>query len=447
MRKELKIAGAVGLMGICGATSVLAENVAERFGYLFKDNSSNTNPTLEPEPTSTPTPSETPNPSSTPTPTLELTPTNIPTSTSTPESHEGIVVENVLRNGEGIKSDFPAFINKLGNESTGVTLVGIDRFKDYFLQRLLKKEAGDGLIQRLDRMFGQLSLPVDDLKDRDLNFDWRNEGQGLGFGLNDLDNLKTLEEVVDKNESISRRGEDYRYRAWIMTDARGFDSAVLAMVDEKLRIDNPDYSPMDPSVQATRRALFESVVYGDWGVQAEDDGDERWETVNDKFEVCETHTVIARVRSEQSEALRNVLFDPDQEISGNNAEEETIKRRDSDNSVLVAMVYDPVNKFFRVEAYDLSNPPDPLNPNLDPVFPEGNPVSSLGGRWLPCGLFVPTQTHAPNIPENIPTPPVEYPTPVPTNVHRVEEHPEESDQPDRPVQPDNEQGDVSTQIP
>lgn len=443
MRKELKIAGAVGLIGVCSVTSALVAVAADRLGFIPKSNSLDTNPTSEPDPTSTPTPSRTPRPSSTLNSTLELTPTNVATLTQTPQSREGIIVEDVLQNGEDTISDFPALKNELGNESTGVTLVGVDRFKDYFLQRLLKKEVGNGLIQRLDRMFGQLSLPVDDLKDRELNFDWRNGGQGLGFDTEDLNILKTLEEVEGRNESISRKGEDGRYRAWIMTDARGMDSAVLAMVDEKLRIDNPSYLPEDTFVQAIRRSLFEGIVYGDWGVQAEDDGDERWETVNDKFGVCETHTVIARVRSEQPERLREVEFNPDQEVEENNKEEETVDKHDSDNSVLVAMVYDSESGTFRVEAYDLSNPPDPLNSNLDPVFPEQNPVRSLGGRWLPCG----PSTVVPSVPKDIPTPPVEYPTPVPTNVHRGEPNPGQSDQPDRPVQPDNEQGDVSTQIP
>lgn len=399
-------------------------------------------------PISEPLPSGTPNPSLTPTPTLELTPTNIPTPTPNPESLEKVVVENVLQNGEGMIGDFPALVNVLGNEKSGVTLVGIDRFKDYFLQRLLKIEMGDGSIQLLDRMFGQLSLPVKDLSDRNLNFDWRNKGQGLGFVLDDLANLKTLGEVAGKNESISKQGEDARYRAWIMTDAKGMDSAVLAMVDEKLRIDNPNYSPDDSSMQAIRRALFEKIIYGDWGVQAEDDRDGRWETVNDRFKVCETHTTKAEERSKQPEKLRNVLFDPDQEITGNYQEEETVSAHDSDNSVLVVMTYskeDGEDSVFRVEGYDLSNPPDPLSPHLDPVFPEIDPVRSLGGRWLPCGLFVPTSTPSLSVPGE-PTPPFE-PTPVPTNVHRDEPNPGQSDQPDRPVQPDSEQGDVSTQIP
>lgn len=333
-------------------------------------------------------------PSSTPT----FEPTDVPTATPTPITPDlsllnsyfsGVAVENV-------KTDFPAWVNLVGNEQTGVNKTSVAGFKEYFLNRDLVLASGNGQIQKLDRMFGQLSLPVKDAQDRELNFDWRNAGQGLGFSsfdvkvLRNFDSMKAVQEGKGDGifSSISRRGEDGYYRAWTISDAKDFEKTVLAYVDEYLRINGVTNPSTNSAVQGERRSLFEGIVYGDLGVKAPDDRDALWQTVNDEFNVCETHTTDATTRSQQPENLRDVHFDSNQEVLNNGIEEETPNLHDSRDTVIVVMLSD--GGFLRVEVYDLGNPPDPLNPEMDALFGEKNPARDLGARWLPCGEGVPT---------------------------------------------------------
>jgi hypothetical protein len=416
--------GTTGLIGGIGL-AIAGASYLERRGYISIQGEGNPSGN-GPIPTETPIREAF---ASTPTlviPTETSTPTSteIPTSTPTPTATSELIGEPT--------SDYPAFLNVLGNELSGVNLVTVDGFKDYWLKRAIKAESGYMIIQRLDRMFGQLSLPVKDILDRDLNFDWRNNQQGLGFDFRDLDVLRTLEAMKQTQEAsgsgefsaISRKGEDGYSRAATIVDARDFEKVVLAYVDEHLRINGIQNPAINPLIQDDRRSIFERIVYGDLGVQ-EQDRDDLWETVNDKFKVCETYTSEDRVRTGQPENTRRVEFNPDQEVSNNGLEEETPERHDSDNKVLVIMVETP-DGFLRVEVYDLSNPPDPLNPDLDPALAETDPVRAYGGRWLPCGVGI-----SDKFPSQISTPPPSFPSPVPTNEHRDEPNPEDSDIPDR----------------
>jgi hypothetical protein len=74
------------------------------------------------------------------------------------------------------------------------------------------------------------------------------------------------------------------------------------------------------------------------------------------------------------------------------------------------------NGFLRVEAYDLSDPNDSLNPSLAPYLNTVD-VRAFGGSWIPCGpaapKVVPTQSTAPEIPVVTSVPP--QPTAAPTN--------------------------------
>jgi hypothetical protein len=449
------IAAALG-----GLFGFLGYGLLDRFGYLSvqgNDNSSSTKfPTAEitPSPTFTPTTTSTETATRTSTSTSTPEPSSTPTPTPTPESAEGILVEGFSPGGEGTVSEYPAFLNALGDERSGVNLASVDRFKDYWLQRALRVASGNKEIQRLDRMFGQLSLPVKDITDRRLNFDWRNEGQGLGFDVADLAVLRTFEEMKQVQESsgndvfspISRKGGDEHYRALTIVDARNFEKVVLAYVDEFLRINGIQNPAVNPLIQDERRALFERIIYGDLGV-SETDRDGLWQTVNDKFKVCETFTANAETRSDQPENTRRVGFNPDQEVANNGIEEETISNHDSDNDVLVIMVATPNGGYLRVELYDLSNPPDLLNPELNPSLAETDPVRVFGGRLLPCGpgesapdqedTPVPTRTTVPSVtpartqppqPTRTPggtgaTPRVPTPRPTPKDTEEVQPNP------------------------
>jgi len=417
-------------MALITTVSLVGCNLPQRNGSTPVDTSTRTSP-----PTEAPLPTTTPTITRTETSTRTL----VPTPTPTPDFPSDTL------------SDYPAHLNALGDERSGVNFVTVDRFKGYWLQRSLEAVSGYQVIQKLDRMFGQLSLPVKNISDRGLNFDWRNGGQGLGFGVKDLEVLRTFEQLREIQSSsgnegtppISRKSEDGNDRALTLVDARDFEKVVLAYVDEHLRINGIKNPATDPSAQSQRRALFERIIYGDLGVK-EANTDGVWQTVNDEFRVCETHTADAKTRSEQPEDTRNVEFDPNKEVESNNKEEETIIGHDSDNTLLVIMVTTADGSYLRVEVYDQSNPPDPENPDLDPALAEGSPARAYGGRWLPCGpgesapgqedTPVPTRTTIPSVtpartqppqPTRTPggtgsTPRVPTPRPTPKDTEEVE---------------------------
>ncbi len=293
-------------------------------------------------------------------------------------------------NGSENLTSYPASdyeMNKPGDERTGVNLVTVESFRKYWLDMTNANDYSE--MAKLDRMFGQLSLPVKDLSDRDLNFDWRNQGQGLGFTTDDLSELRTDQELLadqwksrnDAISPISRKGEDGNFRTWTITNARNFENVVLANVDESLRIKGIINPVTDQGVQGQRKALFNKIVYGDLGVN-EDHPDRNWQSVDDKFESCVSYSENASKRADQPENVSGVVYDPNVEISGNGKEDETFDDRDSDNNLLVAVVISPDGKI-RVETYDLSNPPDLLDPSLNP---DGEGVEGgrvFGGRFTP----------------------------------------------------------------
>jgi hypothetical protein len=377
------------------------------------------------------------------TPQKENTPTPVPTTTPTPPFTESSAATEAIpatetivptptmelpQNGNVI-TDHPAFLNLLGTEDSGMSWVSVESVQKYFLQRLLAVASGNAQIQKTDRMFGQLSLPVNDLSDRSLNFDWQNNGQGLGFGTTDVHTLKTLSEVQQKqanSESVSQLDPDGNHRTWMVASARDFDGAVLAVVDEHLRIKGVESPATNPEAQTERQRLFEEIVYGDFGVKATDT-DGVWQTVDDdqKFDVCETFTADASKREKQPEASRGVVFDPSLETGSNGPEQDTPKTHDSDNTILVAAVDSGTH--LRVEAFDLADPTDSLNPGLD-TFKQGSSVRAFGGRWIPCGAGIKANNDQTSQPTKLP----DWPTPVPTNVHRDDPAPEEhNDVPDR----------------
>ena len=294
-------AGAVVVTAVVG---LVGYSVAERLGLIphasGKDDSSGTKfPTLEPS--QTPFPAKpTEKSTSTPLPTFE--PSSTPT--ATPLSPEGIIVQKLVKNAP--ISDYPALVNALGDETGGgaTSQVNVNRFIDYFSNRILGVKLGDTVLQRIDRMFGQLSLPVKDLADRGLNFDWNNGGQGLGFEMKDLETLRTLEDQEQVQNikgngvvsPISRLDEDGNRRSMTLTTARDFEKAVLMFVDEHLRLKGIPNPALDASVQAERRSLFEEIIYGEYGVKEIGQGDGLWQTVSNYFKACETFTKGAETR-------------------------------------------------------------------------------------------------------------------------------------------------------
>jgi hypothetical protein len=362
----------------------------------------------------------TPTPTGTGTPVTEASPTPIFfDATATPINPDSIMVNGLLNaGGEQPTTDHPAWINLMADESTGEAKTSVEAFKDYYLTRLLAKEAGKGNIQQSDRMFGQLSLPVADWTDRSLDFDWQNDGQGFGLGAADLNNLRTVEELQAMQYSagkdgatvISHAGPEGLQKAWTLANANDFENVVLAYVDNLLTLRGVKNPATDQSVQAERQGIFNQIVYGDFGVR-EDQKDNNWQTVDDNFAVCETLTGPASIRTEQQETTKEVRFDLDQEVLLNGKEEETPSIHDSDNTVLVAMMTD--GHTIRVETFDLSSPPDAQNSGLD-VFSDKADARAFGGRWLPCGQSVVTVTPAPSVPGRTPRPPVN-----PTDTPRV----------------------------
>jgi len=342
-------------------------------------------------PTSSPTP--TPTPTETPTPTLTPMPTEMPTSTPFPFD-------------EGKLTNYLAGFNQLADERTGESITTIEAFKAYFEER--EALAGEGLpIVRFDRMFAQLFLPVKNFRDRSLNFDWHNGGQGLGFSSEDLS-------VLDTKDLISKKGKDGYQRAWLLTEARNADAAVLAHVDNWLKLNGKD--PEGDSVQALRKQIFRRIIFGDLGVEAGDDGDDNWKTVNDRFDIaCSTYTETADKRSKQPEASRRLYFDPTQEVIDNGKEEEGKTKLDSDDYVLVVSIVSPDGKILRVEVYTLSNTPDLLND--DQNQDRAADVSAAGYRWLPCGVGAPAPTSTPGKTEQPPEKTPQIPTSTPTPTH------------------------------
>ncbi|MCX6816575.1 MAG: hypothetical protein NTZ93_01785 [Candidatus Beckwithbacteria bacterium] len=365
----------------------------------------------------TPTPAEavtatpTPTPTGVPTeiPTRTFIPTETPTPTPTPTATLFPLDERTL-------TDYLAFTNQLVDERTGESITASETFKAYFAEREVL--AGKGLtIVKFDRMFAQLFLPVKNFSDRNLNFDWNNGGQGLGFSSQDFPVLRTLNEALSAQGDFFRQdAADHYQRAWLLTEARNADAAVLAQVDNWLKLN--DLDPQSDSVQALRKQTFRRIIYGDLGVEAGDDGDNDWKTVNDRFAIaCSTYTKAASKRSSQPETSRRLSFNPDQEILNDGQENEGKTNLDSDDSVLVVSVVSADGKTLRVEVYTLSNTPDELNQFQDQA--EVAAVSASGYRWLPCGVSAPAATFTPTSgqpqqpPEN--TPEISTPTPTPTN--------------------------------
>ena len=348
----------------------------------------------------------------TPTATVTATP-DFPTPSITPLSEPTPTPETLP--GEDFITQYLGFKNSLVNETTGESKTSVEAFKDYFLSL-------GGRSTVFDRMYAQLTLPVKDFSDRATNFDWRSEGQGLGFTPADLQVLTTLDNLPQ-----FRLGEDNYYRGLILTPGRTFDAAVLTTVDNWLKTRGYTDPVNDASVQALRRQTFERIVYVDLGVSAAADGDDQWQTVNDRFDIaCSTYTALAEQRSQQSETTRPLHFDPDQEIIGDGQENEGVTELDSDTSVLVVGVVSPQGNL-RVEVYTLSNSPDQLNDSQDKAEEAG--VSASGYRWLPCGIAVATATptlrptnqpgvevtSTPRPATATPKPPKE--TPMPTHTH------------------------------
>ncbi|OGM58804.1 hypothetical protein A3A75_00235 [Candidatus Woesebacteria bacterium RIFCSPLOWO2_01_FULL_39_10] len=292
--------------------------------------------------------------------------------------------------------------NNAGDERTGVNLVSRASFASYWRGRENEVETNPHITKQ-DRMYAQLSLPVKDLSDRDLDFDWRNGGQGLGFTGSDLTGLRTTEQLqrdqwesgTDQISPISRKGEDGNYRAWTLTNGRRLDTVLLSYVDEYLRIQGSDNPVTDKDVQAQRRSLFTELVDNYLGIK-ESNTDGRWQTINDKFDACSTFSIPAATRVEQEEGVYQVSFEPEQETTGDGMENETVDKVDTDNSFLVAMVISN-DGTFRIEAYELDNRPDPENPSLDPENEGVQQGRVFGGRFLPLcdaernplSLFIP----------------------------------------------------------
>jgi hypothetical protein len=354
-----------------------------------------------PTPDHSPTASPSVTPSETPTGYMAATdtPSPIPTITDTPTllplSSEQSILDTYAKSNSDIQSSFPAWLNLASDEGSGIGTSTQDRIQTYLLTRFSQVEAGNATIATLDRFFAQKNLPVKDLSDRSLNFDWHNGGQGLGFTTNNTDVLRdqqTLLAVQDPERTgnirpISEQNPDGRYRADTISEARSLERTVLAYVDEYLRLAGLSTSPStDTRIQAQRKSLFEDIIYGQLGIKAKDDGDGNWTTVNDTFDVCETYTqkTSDNMRSHQSEAVHEVHFSPDQEVMGNGKEEETDTQRDSKDSFEVTMVQDPDNNVLRVDAFDLGNPPDTVNPKLDQLFSDIYNSRVHGGRLVQC---------------------------------------------------------------
>lgn len=351
-----------------------------------------------PTETSTSSPTPTPTPTETPlsTPTSTETPTPTPTPTPFPLN------ENKLTN-------YLAGFNQLADERTGESITTKEVFKAYFREREVLVDNNQPIV-KFDRMFAQLSLPVKNFRDRSLNFDWNNGGQGLGFSSKDFSVPGELKQGDD----------DYR-RAWLLTEARNADAAVLIHVDNWLKLN--DLKPQDDSVQVLRKQTFRRIIFGDLGVVeigvAEDDN---WKTVNDRFDIaCSTYTEDASERSKQPEVTRRLFFNPDQEDSNNDQEDEGKTNLDSDDYVLVVSIVSPDNKILRVEVYTLSNTPDMLVEGQDYQDQvEAEYSSASGYRWLPCGVGAPAPTSTPGKTEQpwekTPTPTIpSYPSSTPQN--------------------------------
>lgn len=363
-----------------------------------------------------------PDPSETPSATATLTPTStpdFPTPTVVYANIEQTFLNNfLLTNPDSLISDYPAWVNASTDESSGVASTTIEKVREYFNNR--DQAVSNPSIEALDRMFGQLSLPVnpDVFKDRSLNHDWTGYGMGFdSFNLNTLKPLEELQALQAAGEPIGTIGAPYS-RAWTLTNARNIDAAVLLMVREFINL-NPQFANQE-------QTLFDQITKGDMGIKEQPDDNDPF-TINDQFTACETYSAPAATRSLQSETARQVQFNPEQEVMNDGLEQETTPVHDSDNSMLVAMVTD--GNVLWIEARDLSSPPDPLNAPLDSNFDGRNPGRWHGGRLVPCGggefVFTPTPTptpttgFTPSIPEISPTPQPPQETPVPTNPHQI----------------------------
>ncbi len=347
---------------------------------------------------------------------------------------DSYTLNNYINNGpDNILSDYPSWVNASTDESSGVALTTTDNIKEYFANRA-DSAAANPSIEALDRMFAQLSLPInpDVFKQRQLNHDWT--GFGMGFSESHLSLLKPLEELQQKQangEWIGALDPDQYSRAWTLTNARNIDKAVLLFVDEFIR--------MNPELGGQRLALFDRITKGDFGIKEQPDDNDPL-TINDQYSACETYSGPAATRSRQPELARGVQFNPDQEISNNGREDETILAHDSDNSMVLAMVADNANNILWVEARDLASFPDQLNVGLDSVFDGKYPGRWHGGRLVPCGVGAPDQPGQPEV-----TPPASRPTPMPTNADVFPAHPPRNQEPPSNPSGDPQQG--PTEIP
>lgn len=363
------------------------------------------------------TPLPTFSPPGSPTPesthTATVTATQLATLTSlapilslTPTIAAGIFAEQQMINFDRLApiSEYPGLLNAAGDESTGESFTTVLQVQDYFNARA----DAEPKIQQLDRAFGQLSLSVnpDQFKQRQLGLGW--DGYGLGFSSADLPKLNAT-------EMIFQADSDGYSRAWALTNAKGLEGMIYDGI-VKFFTDVKKINPTNAQIQA----LFNQIIFGDFGIKAVDDGDGNPFTLNDHFTACQTYTGKAHTRLAQPEQARSVTFDPNVEITGNGVEEETVNRHDADNSVMVTMVTD--GNTLWAEVFEAGNDPDPLNIGLD-SFGEKAGSRVSWKRLVPCGVSAPAATVTPGETkpwEKTPIPP----TPGPTYPSSTPQNPE-----------------------
>src|SRR3989304_5215051 len=113
-----------------------------------------------------PSATETPTPFATPTPNLLSEPTPTPQIINI----EREVLDSIfLSNPDNIVSEYPAWVNAAGNESTGESFTNVQKFKDYLAERRARDQE---TIRKLDLAYAQISQPVnpEKFKQRNLNF-------------------------------------------------------------------------------------------------------------------------------------------------------------------------------------------------------------------------------------------------------------------------------------
>ncbi len=301
-------------------------------------------------------------------------------------------------------SSHPAGVNFAAVENGGINIVTPETFGKYLRGRLEDlngelrenplREAVDARINMHDRMFHQLTAPVGGPKgvkgalwERGLDFDLKNDGQGLGFTPNDLANLRTSD-LLGRGDLL-RKGNDGYSRGWAIVEAKEIDKALLAYVDGFLSLQGKD--PFHPAVQEERRRLFERIAYDDLAIQPQN-VDGKWWTIGPDFDTNETYLGYP-LFGPQLENVARVSFRGGVEKPGNGREEEIFRGKDSGNPVLLAAVTD--GQGLRVEVFSLANTPDLYNRGLEKVIGDqdsgdsnGSPCGVDGGRFVPVGGVV-----------------------------------------------------------